>query len=159
MHGNLIQPKKLTENDAVDSKNNCHRRRTTAKRLSTASSVADKTGLLTGVIAGLLATSGISPIAGISLTSCGASCSIVSPILALIQKRYSSSGKIYHMIYTSAAELVALLQRGLSQALTDREFSADEFKLLKFIFIDFLLFVNLEIQKMPGDGVDFQEKS
>ena len=121
--------------------------------------LADKTGLLTCVIAGSLAASGVGVIAVISLAACGASCVIVSSISMLIQKRYSSSAKIYHMLYTSAVESAASLQEALSQALTDGELSADEFKSLEFIYNAFLRFVNLEIQKVPGDGIDSQDKS
>ena len=142
------------ENDASDYKNIYHRKRTTAKRLSTASSVADKTGLLTGVIAGSLAASGVGAIVGISLAACG----IVSSILKLMKKRYSFSAKIYHMLYTSAAESAASLPKELSQALTDGELSADVFKSLEFIYNDFLRFINLEIQKAPGNGIESQEK-
>ena len=113
---------KSIENDAMDYLKKYHRRRATAKRLSTASSVADKTGLLTGDIAGSLAASGVDTIASISLAACGASCGSVSSILTLIQKKYSSSAKIY-MLYISAAESVASLQGGSSQALTDGELS------------------------------------
>ena len=60
------------------------------------------------------------------------------------------------MHYTSAAELAASLLEGLSQALTDGELSADEFKSLEFMHNDFLRFVNLENQKAPGDGVGSQ---
>ena len=48
---------KCIESNEIYYKKKYHRRRTTAKRLSTFSSVADKTALLTGVIAGSLAVS------------------------------------------------------------------------------------------------------
>ena len=63
------------------------------------------------------------------------------------------------MLYTSTADSVASLQEGLSQALTDGELSADEFKSSEFIYNDFLRFINLQIQKTPGDGAGSQKKS
>ena len=64
------------------------------------------------------------------------------------------------MLYTSAAEPFVLLQEGLSQALIDGELSADEFKTFELTCNDFLRFVNLEIQKAPGDGIaQIQQKS
>ena len=58
------------------------------------------------------------------------------------------------MLYTSAAESAASLQEGLSQVLTDGELSSDEFKSFEFKYNDFLRFVNLEIQKAPGNCVN-----
>ena len=45
----------------------------------------------------------------------------LSTLLTLIQKRYPSSAKQCHMLYKSAAEAAALLQEGVSKALTDDE--------------------------------------
>ena len=102
---------KSIENDAMDNKKKYYRKGTAAKQLSTTLSVANKTGNLAGVIAGLLAIGGVGAIANICLAACGASCGIVSTILNFIQKRYSTFAKIFNYVLYFCCRICRIITR------------------------------------------------
>ena len=114
--------------------------------------MVNKTEILIGVIIALLAASGIGAVAGVSIAASGASCGAIFSTLTLIQKGYSSCGKIYHMVYTFASEPAASLQEGLLRTLTNGELAANEFKLLEFVYHDFLRHVDKKVQKKTSSS-------